>query len=278
MKKNKRLMQILIVIALATASIFFLLSFDAYLQPYIEEEMTKALIPVIIFVLLMKLVGFGYTNQGIDRKNTALMIIQLIYQVRLVFLFLILFAMLFHSFGKNDSLLNIMGEYYTGNTNEQVLTVYNAEEQFVYDHKNRVYYLHNKDVELKEQYTYKITYLDTSRIIVNVDGPLNHKSFELQDTVQFKEVEYKSGNITLEWEPFYLEGDESNKYRIKSYIKRKDGTLMRSGSQIVVEDKEITATINKVLENEEYQFVIEPYFNSKFIEEHKGTSEFISTK
>ncbi|WP_162985718.1 fibronectin type III domain-containing protein [Virgibacillus halodenitrificans] len=274
--KRKHYLHIFIVFTLAAVGIFFLLSFNSYLQPYIEEEMTKALIPVIIFALLMKLVGFGYTKE-IDGKNNFLMLVHILYQIRVVFLFLILFAMMFHSFGKNDSLLNIMGEYYAEKTSQQILTVYNAEDNFVYDHKNRVYYLYNKEIELKDHYTYKVTFLDSSRIIVNVEGPLNQEGFELEDSVQIKAAEYRNGNITLEWEPFYLKGEESNKYRIKSYRRLKDGTLMRSGSQIVLEDKETTATIEKVLENEEYQFVIEPYFNKEFNNEYKGTSVSIET-
>lgn len=279
MKKTKPFhVKILIVVALAVASILFLLSFNDYLQPYLEEEMTVALIPVILFILFMKLIGFGGQPKYIDGKNILLVLISILYQIRIVLAFLILFVMLYHSFGKNDSLLNIMGEYMTGETSEQVLTVYDVKNEFVYDHKNRIYYLYNKDTELKEQYTYKITYLDTSRIIIDVDGPLNQEKFELEDTVQIKEVEYKNGTISLKWDPFYWNGEESEKYRVKSYRKRSDGTLMRSGSQIVVKDKATTTTIENLLDNEEYQFVVEPYFDNEFDEEHRGISEFITTK
>jgi hypothetical protein len=278
MNKNKLfLIKLLTISILAASSIYFLLRFDSYLQPYIEDEIIMVLAPVIIFSLLMKLVGFGYSDY-IDGKNIFQLLTHILYQFRWVVAFLIFFIMMFHSIGKSDSLVHIMGEYFAGKTKEQILTVYNVEDEYVYDHKNRVFYLYNEDIELKEQYTYKITYLDTSRIIVNVDGPLNTGKFDFVDTVQIKEAVFKNGKVFLEWEPFILEGEESKKYRIKSYVKKEDGTLMRSGSQMIIEDKKTTATIENLLEDKEYQFVIEPYFNNRFDEEHKGTSEFISTK
>ena len=275
--KKRTSLQFLVVIALATAGIFFLSSFNSYLQPYIEREIVYVLIPVIVFALFMKLIGFGYTS-SVNRRNTPLMVIHIIYQIRIVVLLLIFFAMMFNSLGKNDSLMNVMGEYFTDTTNEQILTVYQAEDEFIYDHKNRIYYLYNKDLELKEQHTYRIKYLETSRIIVDVQGPLNQGKFELQESVQIKEVEYNNDEVSIQWEPFYWNGEESKKYRVKSYMKREDGTLMRSGSQIVVEDKETSVTIDKIVKNKDYQFVVEPYFDGKFIDELKGTSEFITTK
>lgn len=277
MKKDRFTIKIAIVLISAISTIIYLNTFDEYLAGYVENEVFTILTPLIIFFLLMKLVGLGKFNE-IESKKFFELLIQMFYEFRYVFAILILFTLSFHTFGKDASFADVLKEYYSDSTSEQVLTIYNVHDDTLYDQKNRVYSYYNSEFKVHPNNTYKITYLKNSKIIIDIDGPLNTKALKLEDVVFINEISYIDGAATLSWEPFFQDGKEAKQYRVESYVKQSNGELLRSGSQLIVEDKSTTATIKNLDKNKEYQFVVEPYISGKFSEQHKGTSEFISTK
>ncbi|MEX3623786.1 fibronectin type III domain-containing protein [Viridibacillus arvi] len=275
MKKDKFYLKVILVILVAISTILYLNMFNSYLHSFIEEAVINILTPIVVFFLLMKLAGVA-KFQDMEGKNFIQLFIQMLYEFRYGIAVLILFVLSFQSIGKEVSFAKFLEEYYTDKTSEQIVTIYNVHDNVLYDHKNKVYYFYNDEIEVKSNNTYKITYLDESKIVVDIQGPINGEKLDLEDTVQITNLEYKDGAATLSWKPFFHDGNEVKQYRVEAYLKQDDGTLLRSGSQIVVEDRETSVIIKKLAKNKDYQFVVEPFIKGVYNDEYKGTSEFIS--
>lgn len=275
MKKDYFYFKLLIVLTISVATILYLRKFNDYLQPYIETSVLNILTPVIVFFLLMKLFGFGKL-QYVNSKKFIQLFIQMLYEFRYGFMALLIFVLAYNSIGKEASFANVLVENYEHTTKEQIITVYNINhnDHTLYDQSNKIFYYYNQDNQIEPNKTYKITYLKSSKIITNIQGPLNTNNFEREDTVQVTDIKYKDGAATLTWKPFFYKGLEVRKYRIEGYVKE-GGTLLRSGSQIVVDKRQTSATVKNLKKNGEYQFMIEPYINEEFNEDFKGTTKFI---
>lgn len=276
MKFDKFYIKIVGVIIVAITSIMYLRMFDNYLHPYIEGKVFSILTPIIIFFLLMKLIGFAGLRD-MEGKNIFQLFIHLCYEFRYGLAVLIFFFGAFNPFEKELSFAKVLNEYYGANIATETVTVYQIHDNIIYDHENKIYRFYNQNLNIETNNTYEISYYQDSRIISNLKGPLNSQKQEHENKVQILSTKYNNGSVTIKWKPYYDEGIQIQQYRVEGYVKQDDGTLLRSGSQIIVYDRETTTTISNLVKNKEYQFVVKPLIGKKYDSKHQGTSEFIST-
>lgn len=266
-----------IALIIAITSSIYVYTLNDFFQPYISEQFTNLLFVVVIFLFLMKMLGFGKV-QYMNTRNVFQVILQMTYEFRYPFLIVLVTVFMIHSIGKPSSLVEVVGEYHAGHTQERVLTIYNQVDKEIYDQDNKGYFLYNEDFKIKPENTYKIKYLKSSGIIIDIQGPLNVQANKQVEGVTLKNVNIKNKKAELKWEKFYFEGKEVKQYRIKTFVKKEDGQLLRSGSQIVVEDGKTSVSVPNLLNNREYRFIIEPQINDEFNEEKAATSDFFEVK
>lgn len=275
MKKDSFYLKIVGVIFLSIAGILYLNVFDDYLHPYVEDKALQILIPIVIFFLLTKLVGV-MRLQDVEGKNILQLFVLLCYEFRYGLAVLIFFWGTFNPFQKELSFANVINEFYQENTEVQTVTVYHIHDNVIYDHENKVYHYYNNDLNIETNNTYELTYFKDSRIVTNLKGPINSHKQNHEDKVQIKKMELIDGKVHITWKPFYVEGNQVQQYRVESFVRQDDGTLMRSGSQIVVYDAKTTAVIENLSKDREYQFAIKPLHNKIYDEKYQGVTEFVT--
>lgn len=278
MKSDHIYLKVAIVILGAVGLIVYSNTFDDYLHPYIENQVFNILTPIVVYMLIMKLVAVAKLNE-IKGKNFIQLFIQMLYELRYGIMFLMIFACVFNPFSKELALSKVLAEYYEQDSAvTQTVTVYEYHDNVLYDHQNLNYHFYHEKFKVEPGNTYQVTYLKDSKIVTNIKGPINSTNFELEDTVQVTKTEVKDDTVTLKWKTFNYDGKEVEQYRIEGFTKQKDGSLLRSGSQIVVEDGKTSATIKHLIKGKEYQFTVSPLIKDKYDETYKGTSSFVEVE
>lgn len=277
MKKDNFYLKLAGVIFLAFAGILYLNVFDDYLHPFIEEKALQILIPIVVFFLLTKLAGMMQL-QDVEEKNMLQLFIYLCYEFRYGLAVLIFFWGAFNPLQKELSFANVLNEFYQENTAVQTVTVYHIHDNLIYDHENKVYHYYNDTLNIETNNTYELTYFKESGIVTDLKGPINSHKQNQENKIQIKKNEFKDNAIHLTWKPFYVKGIQIQQYRVEGFVRQEDGTLLRSGSQIIVDDAKTSVTIKNLTKDRHYQFVIKPLINKIYDEKYQGTSEFIKTK
>jgi hypothetical protein len=274
---RKTTIEFLLILSFAIGSSVYICSLNDFIEPFIDKQFVNLLCLILIFALLMKMISLG-DIQYVTSKSLIPAFIQITYEFRYPLLVVLVFAFAFHSFGKPASLVDVMVEYHQKQTEERVLTIYNKGTNTVYDQENRRYFIYNKNFTFKTENTYKITYLKSSNIIVDAQGPLNIEPIKKVDKIVITDAQIKKEKATIKWKPFIFNGKKVEKYRIRTFVKKPDGELMRSGSQIVVEDGKNSVEVLNILPNREYQFLIEPQLEDAFSEKHGAKTNFLQMK
>lgn len=271
---KKTRVELVIILGFTIGTSLYVYFLNDYIQPFISGQFINLLFSVVIFSFLMKMIKLG-KMEDITYQNIFQILLQMIYEFRYPIFVIMVLTFLFGSSGKPSSLIGVMTEYHKDITQERVLTIYEKIGHEIYDQNNLTYHLYNDKVKIKPNSTYRIKFLKSSHIVVNVQGPLPTKSTKKIDHVLIKEAQIKNGEATLKWFAFRFNGEQTDVYRIKTFIKQPNGKIMRSGPQIIVKNGQTSVKIPNILPNREYRFIIEPQIEGHFSEALAATSGFL---